>query len=158
MTIAVAHQVSATSRLALVEAVKEANYRGTDLAVLHVVDSIDADNKEAYRLGVSDEIEKVVGAGPPVSWQLHLETAGGDLGDALLRLVDAVECGSARHRRPTTFTRGQGADGQCRPDGHPRGEPAGARGQGALNEIEQTHPRQDNLVRVSGMLLMKEDP
>ena len=90
MTIAVAHQVSATSRLALVEAVKEAKYRDTDLAVLHVVDSIDADNKEAYRLGVSDEIEKVVGAGPPVSWQLHLETAGGDLGDALLRLVDAV--------------------------------------------------------------------
>ena len=90
MTIAVAHQVSATSRLALIEAVKEANYRGTDLAVLHVVESIDADNKEAYRLGVSDEIEKVVGTGPPVSWQLHLETAGGDLGDALLRLVDAV--------------------------------------------------------------------
>jgi len=104
MTIAVAHQVSATSRLALVEAVKEANYRGTDLAVLHVVDSIDADNKEAYRLGVADEIEKVVGAGPPVSWQLHLETAGGDLGDALLGLVDAVGADllviGARRRSP----------------------------------------------------------
>ena len=104
MTIAVAHQVSATSRLALVEAVKEANYRGTDLAVLHVVDSIDADNKEAYRLGVSDEIEKVVGAGAPVPWQLHLETAGGDLGDALLRLVDAVGADllviGARRRSP----------------------------------------------------------
>ena len=104
MTIAVAHQVSATSRLALVEAVKEANYRGTDLAVLHVVDSIDADNKEAYRLGVADEIEKVVGAGPPVSWQLHLETAGEDLGDALLRLVDAVGADllviGARRRSP----------------------------------------------------------
>ena len=104
MTIAVAHQVSATSRLALVEAVKEANYRGTDLAVLHVVDSIDADNKEAYRLGVADEIEKVVGAGPPVSWQLHLETAGGDLGDALLGLVDAIDAEllviGARRRSP----------------------------------------------------------
>ena len=104
MTIAVAHQVSATSRLALVEAVKEANYRGTDLAVLHVVDSIDADNKEAYRLGVADEIEKVVGTGPPVSWQLHLETAGEDLGDALLRLVDAVKADllviGARRRSP----------------------------------------------------------
>jgi nucleotide-binding universal stress UspA family protein len=104
MTIAVAHQVSATSRLALVEAVKEANYRGTDLAVLHVVDSIDADNKEAHRLGVADEIEKVVGAGPPVSWELHLETAGGDLGDALLRLVDAVGADllviGARRRSP----------------------------------------------------------
>ena len=104
MTIAVAHQVSATSRLALVEAVKEANYRGTDLAVLHVVDSIDADNKEAYRLGVADEIEKVVGSGPPVSWQLHLETAGEDLGDALLRLVDAIGADllviGARRRSP----------------------------------------------------------
>jgi nucleotide-binding universal stress UspA family protein len=105
MTIAVAHQVSATSRLALVEAVKEANYRGTDLAVLHVVDSIDADNKEAYRLGVADEIEKIVGAGPPApSWQLHLETAGGDLGDALLRLVNAVGADllviGARRRSP----------------------------------------------------------
>ena len=105
MTIAVAHQVSATSRLALVEAVKEANYRGTDLAVLHVVDSIDADNKEAYRLGVADEIEKIVGAGPPaLSWQLHLETAGGDLGDALLRLVNAVGADllviGARRRSP----------------------------------------------------------
>ena len=104
MTIAVAHQVSATSRLALVEAVKEANYRGTDLAVLHVVDSIDADNKEAYRLGVADEIEKVVGSGAPVSWQLHLETAGGDLGDALLRLVDAIGADllviGARRRSP----------------------------------------------------------
>ena len=104
MTIAVAHQVSATSRLALVEAVKEANYRGTDLAVLHVVESIDADSKEAYRLGVADEIEKVVGEGPPVSWQLHLETAGGDLGDALLGLVDAVGADllviGARRRSP----------------------------------------------------------
>jgi len=104
MTVAVAHQVSASSRKALVEAVKEANYRGTDLAVLHVVDSIDADNKEAYRLGVADEIEKVVGSGPPVSWQLHLETAGEDLGDALLRLVDAVKADllviGARRRSP----------------------------------------------------------
>ena len=104
MTIAVAHQVSATSRLALIEAVKEANYRGTDLAVLHVVESIDADNKEAYRLGVSDEIEKVVGTGAPISWELHLVTAKGDLGDALLELVAAVDADllviGARRRSP----------------------------------------------------------
>ncbi len=104
MTVAVAHQVSATSRKALVEAVREARYRDTDLAVLHVVGSIDADNKEAYRLGVSDEIEKVVGDGPPVTWKLHLVTAGGDLGDALLGLVDAVDADllviGARRRSP----------------------------------------------------------
>jgi nucleotide-binding universal stress UspA family protein len=104
MTVAVAHQVSATSRKALVEAVREARYRDTDLAVLHVVPSIDADNKEAYRLGVSDEIEKVVGDGPPITWKLHLVTAGGDLGDALLGLVDAVDADllviGARRRSP----------------------------------------------------------
>jgi nucleotide-binding universal stress UspA family protein len=104
MTVAVAHQVSATSRKALVEAVREARYRDTDLAVLHVVASIDADNKEAYRLGVSDEIEKVVGDGPPITWKLHLVTAGGDLGDALLGLVDAVDADllviGARRRSP----------------------------------------------------------
>ena len=61
MTVAVAHQVSPTSRTALVQGVTEAKFRSTDLAVLHVVESIDADRQEAYRLGVSDEIEKVVG-------------------------------------------------------------------------------------------------
>jgi nucleotide-binding universal stress UspA family protein len=104
MTVAVAHQVSATSRKALAQAVLEANYRSTDLAVLHVVDSIDADNREAYRLGVSDEIEKVIGAGPPISWKLHLVTAGGDLGDALLQLVATVDADllviGARQRSP----------------------------------------------------------
>jgi len=91
MTVAVAHQVSASSRIALDQAVKEADYRGTDLAVLHVVESIDADNKEAYRLGISDEIEKAVGAGPTVAWRLHLATAGSDLAGTLLRLVEEID-------------------------------------------------------------------
>ncbi|MCW2827886.1 MAG: hypothetical protein JWQ67_1502, partial [Marmoricola sp.] len=51
MTVAVAHQVSATARIALTQAVQEAKLRGTDLAVLHVVNSsLDADRAEAYRL------------------------------------------------------------------------------------------------------------
>jgi nucleotide-binding universal stress UspA family protein len=104
MTVAVAHQVSPTSRQALVQAVREAKYRATDLAVLHVVDSIDADRQEAYRLGVSDEIEKVVGAEPAVPWRLHLATAGTDLAGALLGLVGTVEADllviGARHRSP----------------------------------------------------------
>ena len=104
MTVAVAHQVSATSRKALVEAVREANYRGTDLAVLHVVESIDADNKEAYRLGVSDEIDKVVGQQAPVPWKLHLATAGPDLAGALLTLVEGIDADllviGARRRSP----------------------------------------------------------
>jgi nucleotide-binding universal stress UspA family protein len=104
MTVAVAHQVSATSRKALVQAVQEAKYRETDLAVLHVVDSIDHDREEAYRLGVSDEIEKVVGQEGSISWRLHLATAGPDLAGALLELVDSIGADllviGARRRSP----------------------------------------------------------
>ncbi len=104
MTVAVAHQVSPTSRKALTQAVQEATYRGTDLAVLHVVASIDADNTEAYRLGVSDEIEKVIGDQPGVPWKLHLATAGVDIADTLLGLVDTLDADllviGARQRSP----------------------------------------------------------
>ena len=104
MTVAVAHQVSATSRLALVQAVREAKFRDTDLAVLHVVESIDADRKEAYRLGVSDEIERAVGTDSTVPWHLHLVTAGADLADSLLKLVDETDADllviGARRRSP----------------------------------------------------------
>jgi nucleotide-binding universal stress UspA family protein len=104
VTVAVAHQVSATSRKALVQAVQEAKYRDTDLAVLHVVDSIDPDRREAYRLGVSDEIEKVVGPDPGVPWRLHLATAGTDVAGALLELVRSVDADllviGARRRSP----------------------------------------------------------
>ena len=104
MTVAVAHQVSPTSRKALTQAVQEATYRGTDLAVLHVVASIDADTTEAYRLGVSDEIEKVIGDQPGVPWKLHLATAGVDIADTLLGLVDNLDADllviGARQRSP----------------------------------------------------------
>ena len=92
MTVAVAHQASATSRVALAEAAREAIFRGTDLAVLHVVDSLDADRAEAYRLGISDEIERVVDAAhsEDVRWNLHLRTASGDLAHRILALADEV--------------------------------------------------------------------
>jgi nucleotide-binding universal stress UspA family protein len=104
MTVAVAHQVSPTSRQALVQAVQEARFRGTDLAVLHVVESIDADREEAYRLGVSDEIDKVVRSEAGVPWRLHLATADADLAGALLRLVGTLDADllviGARRRSP----------------------------------------------------------
>jgi len=90
--------------LALVAAVQEARLRATDLAVIHVVESIDADSEEAYRLGVSDEIERAVGGEPGVAWKLHLATAGPDLSAVLLRLVDSVSADllviGARRRSP----------------------------------------------------------
>jgi len=91
MTVAVAHQVSPTSRKALREAATAAQYRGADLAVLHVTDTaLDADNTEAYRLGVSDEIERVLGPDLPVGWKLHLRTVGGDVGEQIVELVDEI--------------------------------------------------------------------
>jgi nucleotide-binding universal stress UspA family protein len=72
--------------------------------VIHVVESIDPDREEAYRLGVSDEIEKSVGAESGVPWRLHLATAGADLSGALLRLVAEVGADllviGARRRSP----------------------------------------------------------
>jgi nucleotide-binding universal stress UspA family protein len=104
MTIAVAHQVSPTSRMALRQALTEAKLRGTDLAVLHAVESIDADRTEAYRLGISDAIEAAT-AGSDVTWRLHLVvTNAGDLGGSLVRLADQVDAEilviGARRRSP----------------------------------------------------------
>lgn len=90
MSIAVAHQVSPTSPIALREALNEAQLRGTDLVVLHAVESIDPDRTESYRLGISDAIQKVC-AGSDVTWRLHLVVANAaDLGGTLVRLADEV--------------------------------------------------------------------
>lgn len=105
MTVAVAHQVSTTARIALAQAVQEARFRDTDLAVLHVVDSsLDADREEAYRLGVSDEIERAVGPDTDVGWKLHLQTVSGDIGEAIVALTDKLQADllvlGARRRSP----------------------------------------------------------
>ena len=105
MTVAVAHQVSSTSQLALRMAVTEAQYRGTDVAVLHVTDSaLDADKAEAYRLGISDEIERALGAETQVEWKLHLRTTSPDIGHEVIDLVDRLGADllviGARRRSP----------------------------------------------------------
>jgi nucleotide-binding universal stress UspA family protein len=68
------------------------------------VESIDPDQQESYRLGVSDEIEKVVGTEPVVPWELRLSTAGADLAGTLLRLVESIDADllviGARRRSP----------------------------------------------------------
>ena len=90
MTVAVAHKVAATGRLALEHGVREARLRGSDLAVIHVVDSIDADSAEAYRLGISDDIERAVGPHPDLRWKLHLRTAASDPAVSVLQLVQEI--------------------------------------------------------------------
>lgn len=104
MSVAVAHQASRTGHLALKEAAREARMRDTTLAVIHVVDSVDADVTAAHRADLSDEIEKVLAqSGSEVSWDLHLAT-GQDVAQAVL--ASATEQGAeilvigARRRSP----------------------------------------------------------
>jgi nucleotide-binding universal stress UspA family protein len=91
MTVAVAHQVSPTSRIALAEAAREASMRQTDLAVLHVVESLDLDIAAANRSGISDEVERVLAEGGlDVAWEMHLATGEENVADAILSLVDDI--------------------------------------------------------------------
>lgn len=108
MTIAVAHQASSSTRtIALQEAGREAHQRGADLAVLHIVESLDLDVTEAYRQGVDDEVRTALGAigVSDVSWRLHLATAPeDDVATAILDLTttagaDLLVIG-ARRRSP----------------------------------------------------------
>jgi nucleotide-binding universal stress UspA family protein len=105
VTVAVAHQVSSTSRIALAEAAREAAMRNTDLAVLHVVESLDLDIAAANRSGISDEVERALAAGGlDVSWELHLATGEENVASAILSLVDDVDAEilviGARRRSP----------------------------------------------------------
>src|SRR3712207_5229651 len=91
MTVAVAHKVGPTGRLALQHGVREARLRDTDLAVIHiVVEAIDADRAEGYRLGIADEIERAVGVQPDLTWDLHLRTAVSDPAAAVLQQVQTL--------------------------------------------------------------------
>lgn len=106
MSVAVAHQPSPTSTLALRQAAAEAQMRGTSLAVIHVVDTLDLDKVEALQAGLEDEIGRALAASgnEHVDWTLYPATAQGSVADAVLRL--ALEAGAellvigARRRSP----------------------------------------------------------
>lgn len=106
MTVAVAHKVSPTAHLVLREAGREASLRGTGLAVIEIVESIDLDIADAHRRGLVDEVDKVLGqagiSGVPV--EVHLATGEDDISDAVLGLADEAEAEllviGARRRTP----------------------------------------------------------
>ena len=93
MTVALAHQASSAAQdLALREAARQALLRKTDLAVFHIVEMLDLDVAEAYRNGLTGDIEASlaeVGA-RDVSWQLHLDVVGTDVAEKILQLTDKV--------------------------------------------------------------------
>lgn len=107
MSIAVAHQAASTAKhIALREAAREAFLRGTDLAVLHIVESLDLDVAEAYRNGLNQEIEESLAAvgAHDVAWKLHLSVADDDVAEKILELASAAEAElliiGARRRSP----------------------------------------------------------
>jgi nucleotide-binding universal stress UspA family protein len=105
MTVAVAHQGSPSSLLALREGALEALRRGTDLAVVHVVDTLDLDKVEALRAGISDEVTRALAdVGSELAWTLHPAAGEGEVAATILKT--AAEAGAellvigARRRSP----------------------------------------------------------
>ena len=95
MTVAVAHHVSATGEPALALGAREAAHRSTDLAVIHVVESLDLDLAEANRAGITDAVEKVLAREQlsHLTWDLHLVTGGhevSEVADAILEKVRGI--------------------------------------------------------------------
>ena len=93
MTVALAHQASSAAKdLALREAAREALLRQTDLAVLHIVESLDLDVADAYRRGLTDDIEAALAelGARDVSWQLQLDVGDNNVAEKILGLTDKV--------------------------------------------------------------------
>jgi nucleotide-binding universal stress UspA family protein len=107
MTVALAHQASSAAKhLALREAARQAFLRQTGLAVFHIVDSLDLDVAEAYRSGLTDDIEASLAelGARDVSWQLHLDVGDTDVAEKILELTEKVSAEvlviGARRRSP----------------------------------------------------------
>ena len=106
MSVVVAHQVSPTGTLALSHGAREATLRRTNLMVVHVVESLDPDQDEARRAGLSDEIVKIVEQGgyADLAWDVHLGTGVEDVPGTVVELADQFDAEllviGARRRSP----------------------------------------------------------
>ncbi|GAA2486197.1 universal stress protein [Terrabacter carboxydivorans] len=92
MSVAVAHHTRSSSALALQEGARQAAYRGTDMVVVHVVESLDNDIAEANRAGISDAVGsalEVVGL-PDVAWDVRLVPGGRDIADVSEAILATV--------------------------------------------------------------------
>ena len=85
MSVAVAHQASATGRLTLQEAAKEASLRRTPMSVLHIAEGVDIDIIEDQKVSLRDEIAEVLGEVNlnDVEWTLEVLT-GVDVAETVL--------------------------------------------------------------------------
>jgi nucleotide-binding universal stress UspA family protein len=107
VSVAVAHQASSAAKtIALEQGAREAKSRGTELAVLHVVENLDLDVEDAYRSSLSGEIEAALAAADAsdVVWHLHLDAAREDVAQTIMNLTKTVHADlmviGARRRSP----------------------------------------------------------
>jgi nucleotide-binding universal stress UspA family protein len=107
MTIAVAHQAaSAAKHIALHEAAREATLRGSSLAVIHIVESLDLDVADAYRNGLNQEIQESLAAAGSrdTGWELHLDVADQNVAEKILERAASAKAEllviGARRRSP----------------------------------------------------------
>jgi len=89
MTVALAHQASATGHSALRQAAREAALRRTTLSVIQVTDSVDLDKAEAHKAGLSDEVAHVLREENlgDLDWNLQL-TPGQQIDDMARTILD----------------------------------------------------------------------
>jgi nucleotide-binding universal stress UspA family protein len=89
MTVAVAHQATATGHLALRAAAREAALRSTRLSVIQVTDSVDLDKIEAHKAGLSEDIARVLREENlgDLDWDLQL-TPGQHIDDIANTILD----------------------------------------------------------------------
>jgi nucleotide-binding universal stress UspA family protein len=92
MSVAVAHHTRSSSGLALAEGARQAAYRGTDLVVIHVVDSLDQDIAEANKAGISDAVERALAETslPDLRWDIRLVAGGSEISQVSEALLGAV--------------------------------------------------------------------
>jgi len=92
MSVAVAYQASASGRLTLQEAAKEASLRQTAMSVLHIPEGVDIDIIEGQRTRLREEITRVLGEVNlhDVEWTLEVAT-GVDVAETVLDLVGDMD-------------------------------------------------------------------
>jgi nucleotide-binding universal stress UspA family protein len=93
MSVAVAHHTRSSSALALEEGARQAAYRGTDLVVIHVVESLDNDIAEAKRVGIADAVEAALTSTSltDLPWDVRLVAGGREVSEVSEALLGAVE-------------------------------------------------------------------
>jgi nucleotide-binding universal stress UspA family protein len=108
MSVAVAHQPSATGQLALREAARQAGYRNTRLTVIHIADTVDLDLAEAHTAKLRDDVATALAeiSVGELDWDLALAPGDGveNTAATILELAEKADAEllviGARRRSP----------------------------------------------------------